>query len=299
MSSGKKPFFRRRLTRIALIIFAFSLFVPWVAMDDFYGHRSYFWSSIVDFHYWNFVVGFDAPRVVYYTYRFFLTDYWFGQFAATYQKIAYWSGSLVGLGTGWFLVFFFQLSTLIYAIALLTKPSLAKRNVSALLIVLFASASLFFGIAQYIVQSTIKFGYFGVNTSFPCLGLWLAAISVPVLLVSFLRSSEASALKIHRKKILGILFLLAVAGFFVFNELQFQTGVTRVLFITKIPQQGEKPASQDQLNAHLNEILFVANVFRARLIQNTPGYIEYVLEVPAVSYRVMSSILHSMGYETS
>jgi len=297
-SNGRrKPFLKKRLSRAALIIFAVAIFVPWSVKFDAFFSSSYYWSFMVDYHHTELRRGFDFPSFANYNGQFFLTDFWFGNFIKLYNEGSSSTASLAGLNIGWFLVFFFQVSTLTYFLAQLIKPSLSKRNVSALLIVLFASASLLFGVFQCVVQSNIEYAYNGGNSSsIPYFGFIIAAISASLLLGSFLRSSESSALKIHWKRIVGILILLSIVGFYAFNELSFQTGVTKQMLVEKNVQAGELPRDPAKWDADLNNILAVANVFRARMTDNTPEYYYCSLEVPAASYNALSVLLGSMGY---
>ena len=237
--------------------------------------------------------GWDSHGVVNYNGRFLLTDFWFGGFAQAYKEVSSVFFTPVGLSVGWFLVFLFQVSTLLLWFVQLIRSSLPRRDTCALLVLLLPWASFVFGVGQSYVQSNVEYRQLNNVELTPYFGLWMAAVSVVLLLISFWRSSEADTLRRSGwKKVALSIFLLSIVGFFIVNETEFQTKVTKNMYVG----YGDMPGDPDKSTVDFHRLLVVAGIFRARIVENSAEYGYCELEVPVVSYGTLVFVLRSMGF---
>lgn len=294
----KKPFLRKRLTVLALIIFASTIFVPWVVEMGFGLTPSYFWSFMTHVR-WLEIRRWGTHQLISHNNWFFFQHFWFKTFGSSYQYVI-GPSEPYGLYLGWLLIFVCQISTLVLWLVHLFKPAFLKKNVCIFGVIVFPFVSLLTGVYQRYVQWEIHYhsDTFYQSQVFSYFGLWLAVVSVALLLISFRRAPESTSLKRFktRKVALGI-FLVCVLGFFVVNELEFQTKVTKLMVVGKRANSGEElPGDPKLWEGDFNRIVTVANVFRARVYFNSPKYYHCELEVPVVSYGVLMVIYNSMGY---
>jgi glucan phosphoethanolaminetransferase (alkaline phosphatase superfamily) len=256
-----------------------------------------FWSFMVDFHVTTIKGWGRQPQFIAHNGRFFLNDFWFGSFVQNYGEVSSALQTPVGVNFGWFLVFLLQASALVVWFAQLVKPLLPKRGLWSLMVLVFPWASFIMGLAQCQIHSNIEYHQFGNAEAIPYFGLWIASVSVVLLSISYWRSPETETLKrFGLRKLALTFFFLSVIAFLLFNEAEFQTKVTKLMYVQRTVENGELPGDPQKWTADFNRIAFIAEIFRARVIYNTPEYYYCELEVPAVSYGTLISILSSVGY---
>lgn len=292
-SMEKKPFLRKRLTALALILFASTIFIPWVVERNLTLTPSYFWSFMVHFN-WLEIRGWDILQFIFHDDWFFFQDFWFKTFGSSYRYLTGPSNPY-GLYLGWLLIFACQISTLVLWLVHLFKPAFLKKDLCIFGVIVLPLVSLFLGVYQCYVQWEIYYSY--QPQVFPYFGFWLAVVSVALLLVYFRRAPERVSLKRlkTRKVALGV-FLVCVLGFFVVNELEFQTKVTKLMVIRKPVKTEELTRDPKLWEGDFNRIVAVANVFRARVSDNNPKYYRCELEVPVISYTILMVTYNSMEY---
>jgi hypothetical protein len=290
----KKPFLRRKLTIAALVLFISAIFLPWCLVTAGSLRGTSFFSFMVDFR--IVTVSYPPLDIIEHSGRLFLFDFWFGSFVQHYIASSSIYQRPVGLNVGWFLVFLLQVTTLIVWFAeLIGSPP--RRGIWALLVLVFPWASFILGLTQCYVHSTIEYGQSGGIGALPHFGLWIVSISVFLLLISFWRSRETETLrKFGRRKLALSIVIVLLVGFLIANELEFQTGVTKGMYVEKTTEPGESLADAQEWTTDFNRILAVASLFRARIERNYPKHFYCYLEVPVVSYGALAHILNSMGY---
>jgi hypothetical protein len=133
--------------------------------------------------------------------------------------------------------------------------------------------------------------------AYPFFGFWLALVAVLLLSVSYFRSTEHTPLtRSSLMKAVLIILLASSLLFFFTNELEFQTEVTKLMYVQKTVTGTELPGSPENWTVDFAKIMAVAEIFRARLVYNSPNYYHCELEVPVISYTILLRIYNSMGY---
>jgi hypothetical protein len=291
----KKPFLRKRLTVLALILFASTIFIPWIVERNLTLTPSYFWSFMVHFN-WLEIRGWPIHKFIFHDDWFFFQDFWFKTFGSSYRYLTGPSNPY-GLYLGWLCIFVCQISTVVLWLVHLFKPAFLKKDLCIFGVIILPFVSLFLGVHQCLVQCGIHYHSSYQPQVFPYFGFWLTVVSVALLLISFRKAPEWTSLKRFktRKVALGV-FLVCVLGFFVVNELEFQTRVTKLMVIERRVKPEELPGDPELWEGDFNRIVAVADIFRARVRYNSPKYYHCELEVPVISYEILMVIYNSMGY---
>lgn len=291
----QKGFFKKRLTIFGLALYTCAIFLPWIV--ETYGYRGRYWSpGYGSVYFWSFMA-LHKDRL------FFLEDFWFNQKFGFFLDW-YSTSAFFGLYLGWILVAFCQIVTLILVCSEWFRWGVPFQEWRASGIVMLPVLTLVLALYQRIMQYEMTYqSDIPVHSVEFSWGFWLAAISVAMLFISILSSPERLQFKRWRafwKKSLRNTVLLAIplciVGFSLFNEFHFQTGVTKAMYIQRKVSPQEVPCDPQFWEADFNEILAVADLFRARMRYNSPEYCYCSFEVPLVSYRIFAAILHSKGY---
>jgi hypothetical protein len=289
---ARKTFLKSKLAIAGLVIYETALFIPWVVEEGFY--ISYFWSFMVHLNWLRFV---GWPHgIVYRNDWFYFLDFWSVNLGQSNQYLTSVSRPF-GLYAGWFFLFVLQVSTLILFFLLLIRSNLRSRRILVWCVVLFPIISLFLGAYQCIIQSEIQYHSMNGIFAYPFFGFWLALVAVLLLSVSYFRSTEHTPLtRSSLMKAVLIILLASSLLFFFTNELEFQTEVTKLMYVQKTVTGTELPGSPENWTVDFAKIMAVAEIFRARLVYNSPNYYHCELEVPVISYTILLGIYNSIGY---
>lgn len=292
---AQKAFFKKKLTVFALALYVCATFLPW--MVETYDYRGRFWSpGSGSVFFWSFMALHKDSL-------FLFDGFWFNQkfgyFLDWYSMTPFFS-----LYLGWILVLFCQVVTVILGCDEWLELRVPFKDWHALGVVMLPVSSLVLALYQRIMQNEMIY-----QSDIPAYsveffwGFWLAAASVAFLFISILLSPERvqfkrcnTLLKMTLRKTAPLIIPLCLVGFLLFNEFQFQTGVTKAMYIQPEVCRQEIPCDPKFWEDDFDRILAVANVFRARVGYNNPEYCYCSFEVPLVSYRLFAAILHSMGY---
>lgn len=224
-------------------------------------------------------------------------DFWLGNLPKGYALSQHVGEGLSRVYFGWVLVLVCQFATLLLWIMQLIKPQFLSKKLYIVGLILFPLSSLLLGVYQWYIHMNIQYLSYAHSDAFPYFGLWIVGICEALLLISLFRSPEWAARKRYRwKRIILGTFLIFVALFFLVNEIEFQTKVTKILFVSKKVKSTELPGDPKVWEADFAKILDVAYLFRARVFYNEPDYYYCELEVPVVSYESLKAIYTAMGY---
>jgi len=289
----RRSFLEKKVTALAMIPFVFTMFIPWIVESQFFSNPSYFWPFMAHLR-WVEIRRWSNPQLIFHEDWFIFENFWLKTLGHDYKYVAGPSNPC-GLYLGWFFIFACQISTLVLWFVHLFKPGFLKNAPCTFGTITFPCVTLFLGVYQGIVQRDIH--YSPQPQVFPYAGFWLAVVSVALLLISFRKAREWESLKRFktRKIVLGI-FLVCVSGFFVINELEFHTKVTKLMIVEKVVCSEELPGDPKLWEDDFNRIIAVASIIRARVAYNMPEYYHCELEVPVISYEVLRTIYNSMGY---
>jgi len=278
---SKKPFLQARLTRLGLILFTLTIVAPWIVVGS-----SYIWPFMAFLQWKGGHTGWA-----------YFGDFWLGNLPKGYAFSQHAGEGLSRVYFGWVLVLVCQFATLLLWIMQLIKPQFLSKKLYIAGLILFPLSSLLLGVYQWYIHMNIQYLSYAHSDVFPYFGLWIAGICEALLLISLFRSPEWAARKRYGKKriILGTL-LIFIALFFLVNEIEFQTKVTKFLYVQKNVENTELPGDPKVWEADFARILAVAYLFRARVFDNDPNYYYCELEVPVVSYASLKAIYIAMGY---
>lgn len=305
MISGiSSPFFRRKLTVFALLLFFSSVFLPWlvenyvvvVAEMRFPLRR-----VNAHFAYWSFMVHrVQPPERMGYVELYgdewlFFQDFWL---RPPNPSLPY--PSLQGLYLGWLLVFIVQVWMVVLCFSYKLKWTWLLRGFEATAIVASASFASIVGFCQIIIHHEL-FTAWGRIMEFP-LGWTISSASSVMLTVSYWKSPEFqqtksffSSMKRSWKLSLAVILILASVSLLV-NEFQYQTGVTKNMIVGK--RGLTVPADPKLWENDFKTITTIASLFRAKVKYNSPEYLYCELEAPVISYRVLMVIYNSIGFVT-
>ena len=157
------------------------------------------------------------------------------------------------------------------------------------------------GIYQFIIQREVQSAL--TWQSFPILanGFRIAVLSAMIYLIVYYFERRKRlknlwiSLRKQWKRVIPITFVLCVLFFFLLNEIQSQTDITRWLYVSK--KMDEYPSDPKLWEDDFNRITIIANIFRAKIMANSPSYAYCYIAVPVTSYQILLSIYKSMGYE--
>lgn len=277
---NKKPFLQARLTRLGLILFALTIFTPWIVVGS-----SYLWPFMA-FLQWG-----EHTSWAYFG------DFWLGNLPKRYTFSLHAGEGLSRVYFGWVLVLFCQIATLLLWIMQLIKPQFLSKKLCIAGLILFPLSSLLLGVYQWYITLNIQYLSYDHSIVVPCFGLCLAGICEALLLISLLKSPEWAARKRYGwKKITLATLLILIALFFLVNEIESQTKVTKLMYVQKNVESTELPGDPKMWEPDFARILAVAYLFRARVFNNDPDYYFCEIEIPVVSYESLKAIYTAMGY---
>jgi hypothetical protein len=284
-----KAFLKSRLAIVGIVLYGASLFAPWVAEED-----SHFWSFMLNLN--SVRLQRATPHIVNFNGWFYFKDFWSVNLG---RDSHYLTSNFTpsGLYAGWLLVFLLQVSTLILYAFWLFKPNLRSRRLLVWCIVLFPIASLLLDVCQCMAQWEIQYHSIYEPFVFPYLGFWLAVAAVLLLTVSYVRQTRRKLLTRQNLLIVASVLLLILGPLlFLTNELEFQTQVTKLMYIQQYVPVAERPGNPEIWKTDFARITTVAGIFRVRVTYNNPQYCCCELEVPVISYSILLGIYGSMGY---
>jgi hypothetical protein len=292
----EKPFVRKKLTVIALALFISTVFMPWTIGYIRLRHSDRWDFTLPDY----FLSGPDLGCTKWSSKSnwFFLLDYWSGFFATIIVHPVTGVSSNVSLG--WLAVFLFQMATLALWIAQMVRAKLSTRPAFMLSIVALPSLSLLIGTCQLYVQFEMVYHTKYTNQSYPFLGLFVAAFSVGILLLSFRRMRGMKLFGKVKKwwVVLGFL-VLCVLGFFAATQLEAATGFTKEMYVGNRAFPDDVSYDPELWENDLNRIATVASAFGAHVKRNYPEYYYCRLEVPVISYWFLTSLYNLMGLDAT
>jgi hypothetical protein len=260
--------------------------IPWIAVETPHFDSWYFWPFMAFFQ----RIGGHAGWV-------YLADFWSGNFPRGYVFSQYAGDGLPVVYFGWLFVFICQFAGLLLWIIHMVRPRFLAKKLCVAGLILFPLSSLFLGVYQWYIHLNIQYLSYAHSVMFPYFGLWITGICVALLLISLLRSPEWAVRKRYGwKRIFLGTFLMLIALFFLVNEIEFQTRVTKILYVQKNVESTELPGDAKVWEADFARIVAVADVFRARVRLYDSEYYFCELVVPVVSYESLKAIYKEMGY---
>ncbi len=292
----QKGFFKRKLTIFALALYICATFLPWIV--ETYSYHGRYWSpDSGSLYFWSFMTLHEDSL-------FFLNDFWFNQKFGYFLDWYSLAPTFFGLYLGWILMLICQIVTVILGCNEWFGWRVPYKQWHALGVVMLPVSTLLLALYQGVMQYEMTYQSdipaHSVEFSW---GFWLAATSVALLFISILSSKERlqfkrciTFLKKSLRKAAFLVVPLLIMGFLLFNEFHFQVGVTKAMYIQRNVSSQEVPCDPKFWEADFNEILAVAELFRARVRYNSPEYCYCSFDVPLVSYRIFATILHSKGY---
>ncbi len=164
--------------------------------------------------------------------------------------------------------------------------------------VLSLIATIYQRFVQLEIQSAAAFEYLSVGFS---RGFWVAVASTLVFLVSYgiVRRKQPKSifdsLRRRWKKTVLVTVALCLIFFFLMNEFQSQTDVTKWLVVAK--KMETYPSDPKLWEKDFNTITTIATIFRGKMIYDQPSYAYCKIAVPILSFQILLSIYKSMGYE--
>lgn len=299
----------RKLLILALILYLSAVFLPW--MTESYVYRSWSWPSGVrhpenirrqgantdNLLLWSFMIVQEREMHLF-------EKFWFHE---PLDYMPYHSPLWTGLYNGWALIFVLQIITVICYVAYLKNWKVTKifRGNNSTWLLILPLATILLSLYQLFIQREIFYQedlqwYSGQ----PNIGFWVSVLSFATVLIATLKASEQPPLK----KILGslkkmskitwlALIILSIMVFFFVQELEFQGGATKLMLVVNMRDSQKIRADPQLWESHFSRITLIAGLFRARIIKNWPEYAYCRIVVPLISYRILATILSSMGYE--
>jgi len=287
-----------KLVILALILFSFSIFLPWVAQQYIFftwGFPRRFLK--IDLLFWSFMVRQDGEIL------------WFGRFWFLGQRsvIFDYSTSWNGLYLGWALIFVLQILTVVYSIiySLRLRVSERLREHHSAWLVILPLLTIVLAVCQMFIQNEMMYHDVGLNPIQPQVGFAIALLSTAILLVAVLKAPEQSHLKTisrafkrtPKKTWLGLV-LLSLVALPVVAELEARTGVSKEMTVEYRKDFDVIHENPVLWETHYNRISSLASFFGARVTYNRPEYAYCSLEVPIVSYGILAALLNGLGYWT-
>jgi hypothetical protein len=221
-------------------------------------------------------------------------------------NMLHYSSFQTGLYNGWSLIFVIQIITLIYYLMCLLnwKGSRVIRENHPIWLLILPLATILAALFQgYIQHEIIYHQYSQAYTGTPTIGFWISLLSVGIALIATLKASEQSpfkniprSLKKVRKRTWLAVCILSIMIFFMVQEIECQGGITKVMDVEDQKDFQEIQANPELWKSHLNKIVLIASLFRARVVDNYAGWASCHVEAPVASYQILVAVLNSMGY---
>jgi hypothetical protein len=284
-----------RLVIVALILFVISIFLPWVAEQ--YIHFSWGFPrslTITDLLFWSFMARENEKILLF-------GGFWFPAERSVFYPDASWSGLYIG----WVLVLILQILTVAYSTlySLHLRVSMRLREYHSTWLVILPLLTLASAVYQMFIQKEMMYRDLGLNPIRPDVGFVVAVLSTAVLLVTVLKAPEQShlrtvrkALKRTLKRTWPVLVLLAIVALPVVAEVQARTNVSKHMTVEDAKDFEAIHGNSALWEAHFNRISSLASLFRARVVYNRPEYAYCELDVPVISYDVLTVLLTLSGY---
>lgn len=296
---AQKQFFERKLTIFALVLYISAMFLPWIS--------EYFWQMNLHGRYynwlfWSFMAKFDYDYLLFGSiFRYNIRTREFFVYLSVYLRRPI---LFFGLYFGWVLIFTCQILTIILWFNHRFRLGVPLKEWHAFGVVGLPVMTLILAVYQRLIQEEMIYRTMWDEYSVDFrLGFWIAAASTVLLLISYARAPEREQIKRFKTlvkrsfRMVGPTIIpICIMGFFLVNELYFETGVTKLMYVEKKVKAEDVLGDPKFWENHLDKIVAVASLFRARVVYSKSDYFFCEIEVPIISYRILMTIYNRMGY---